>query len=305
VGRGDVVEWLLAGDVAVRYQATRDLLGRDDPDLQARIADEGDGATLLAARLSNGHWGSTFYRPKWTSTHYVLLELCHLGLPPTDPVARDGCDLVLRTERTSDGGLGPVSAAHGVSDLCIDGMALEYLSWFRADPEALTALVDLLLAERMADGGFNCQRRSRATHSSVHTSVSVIEGITAYQRSGYSHRLDELEVARDSAVEFLLRHRLFRSEWTGRPISQEITRLHHPARWHYDALRGLDALRAAGTPYDDRMADALELVRGRRRADGRWAAHRGYPGETHLAYTPPGQPNPWVTLIASRVLATY
>jgi hypothetical protein len=184
-------------------------------------------------------------------------------------------------------------------------MALEYLSWFQVDPEPLTGLVNLLLEEQMTDGGYNCRRRGQATHSSVHTTVSVIEGITAYAQAGYSHRLDELTLARDSAGEFLLRHWLFRSERTGRPMNQEMTRLHHPARWHYDVLRALDALRAAGNPYDDRMDAALGLLRRRRRADGLWAAHRGYPGETHLAYPSAGEPNPWVTLLALRVLAAY
>lgn len=67
-------------------------------------------------------------------------------------------------------------------------------------------------------------------------------------------------------------------------------------------LRALDALRAAGIVFDDRSTPALDIVAARRRTDGRWAANRGYTGETHVEYPRAGQPNRWVTLKAVRVL---
>jgi hypothetical protein len=185
-------------------------------------------------------------------------------------------------------------------------MALNYASYFGADAAQLQSVVDFLLGLQLADGGFNCRlNRSSARHSSVHTTVSVIEGITEYRRSGFRYRLADLATALAGAIEFLLRHHLYRSEQTGRPIDPDFTRLHHPARWHFDILRGLDALADAGVRWDDRMADALGILESRRGADGRWAAHKGYPGATHVPPVPSGQPNRWVTLIAGRVLDAY
>lgn len=299
------IEWLLAGDVAVRHQVHRDLLGHDDADLRRRIALEGDGAALLAARGANGHWGRGFYQPKWTSSHYTLLELKNLSLPPDTPAPRETGALILAEEKGRDGGLNP-SRTIRQSDVCVNGMALNYLSYFGAPTADLASVVDFILAQRMSDGGFNCRsNRSGATHSSVHTTVSVIEGITEYLRDGHRYRADELAAASTTSVGFLLRHRLFRSEHTGEPMDPEFTRLHHPARWHFDLLRGLDALRDAGVAYDPRMSDALEILRSRRRDDGRWAASRAYPGATHLPPLRAGQPHPWVTLIALRVLEAY
>jgi hypothetical protein len=300
-----VLEWLRASDPAVAYQASRDLAAYDDPRLQERISTEGDGAVLLAARRPDGHWGRGFYQPKWTSTHYTLLELRNLELAPSHPPAVESAMVVLRDHKARDGGIDPRSAARQ-SDVCVVGMGLHYLGWFCAEPTGLESLVDLVLAEQMPDGGFNCRTaRTGATHSSMHTSVSVIEGITTYEQAGYGYRLDDLLTARAEAVEFLLSHRLFRSHRTGEPIRADFTRLHHPARWHFDVLRGLDALRAAGVRRDDRMGDALDVVAAHRRPDGRWRANRGYPGEAHLSYPGPSQPSPWVTLIALRVLAAY
>jgi hypothetical protein len=299
-----VVRWLLEDDVAVAFQARRDLQGRYDGDLQARIGREGAGAVLLSARGPDGHWGRGFYQPKWTSSHYTLLELKNMGLGPDHPLARETVALILRDEKGTDGGLDPTETVR-VSDACVNGMALGYASYFGAR-EQLASVVDFLLDQRMPDGGFNRRRnRSGARHSSMHTTVCVLEGVTAYARSGNTYRLPELLAARATAVEFLLRHRLYRSERTGQPIDPEFTRLHHPARWHFDVLRGLDALADAGVGRDPRMDDALALLATRRRPDGRWPANRSYPGATYLPPLPAGQPSPWVTLLALRVLRAY
>ena len=55
-----VLAWLQQGDVAIAFQTRRDLLGHCDPALRARIASEGWGARLLAARQANGVWGQRF-----------------------------------------------------------------------------------------------------------------------------------------------------------------------------------------------------------------------------------------------------
>jgi hypothetical protein len=305
MGAPAVLDWLLDGDVSVQLQTRRDLLHEDADALRPRIATEGDGATILAARHPDGHWGRGFYRPKWTSSHYTLLELRNLGLDPAHPDAGETVRMILREEKRQDGGLDPTVNARG-SDACVNGMALNYATYFRAPEEDLASIVDFLLAGRVADGGFNCRaNRVAVRHSSMHTTLSVLEGITGYERAGHPYRRDELLEARATSVEFLLRHRLFRSEHTGAVIRPEFVRLHHPTRWYYDLLRCLDALADAGIPYDERMSDAIDVLLSRRAPDGRWPVNRAYPGETHLPNPLPGTPHRWVTLCALRVLAAY
>lgn len=301
----DVIGWLLDGDVAVAHQTTRDLLHREDPHLRARIATEGHGAALLAARRPDGHWGMGFYQPKWTSTHYTLLELCNLGLPGDHPAAVESAALVLAHERGPDGGLDPSHRAV-VSDACINGMGLRYASWFGARESDLVGLIDLLLSRTVDDGGFNCAHRpphAPLSHSSLHTTVSVLEGFTTYLTAGHRHRREEVVTAMGSAVEFVLRHELFRSERSGEVIRADFLVPHHPPRWHFDILRGLDCLAGAGVAPDPRMDAALEALIVRRRPDGRWTA-RAWPGRTHVPADPPG-PSRWATLTALRVLERY
>jgi hypothetical protein len=298
----EVLPWLRAADASTAYLVARDLEGDEDPVLRSAVAGSGVGAAILDARRSDGHWGSGFYQPKWTSTHYTLLELAWLGLDPHEPRAASSARMVLEAPRCDDGGLG-AGVPTSRSDVCINGMALTYCSHFGAHSSLLAGVLDMVLAERMADGGFNCRStRSGATHSSVHTTTSVIEGFTAYLAAGHERRAAEVAEARSAALEFLLAHRLFRSHRTGDVIRPEFTRLHHPARWRFDVLRGLDAVTEAGVVHDDRLSDGLDVIRRRRRADGRWSGASGYPGQTHVDYPAPREPNPWITVAALRIL---
>ena len=297
-----MIDWLLEGDVAVAYLTTRDLLHHDEPHLRQRIATEGLGAAVLAARRPDGHWGRGFYQPKWTSTHYTLLELRNLGLSPDNQAAGESVRLVLAENKVRDGGVMP-NPRSAASETCINGMALNYASYFGASEADLVSLVDCLLASRVPDGGFNCHHRppkQPVKHSSMHTTVSVLEGIHSYRSAAYGHRRDELGEAADTAVEFLLRHELYKSEHTGEVIRADFTRVHHPPRWHFDILRGLECLAVMRVPRDPRMDAALDLLRARRRPDGRWTA-TVWPGETHVPPDSGREPSRWATLRALRV----
>jgi hypothetical protein len=302
---GWVLDWLQAGDVSIQYQTRRDLLGEDDPVLRARVATEGWGRRLLAARNSDGSWGQRFYQPKWTSSHYTLLDLRTLDLPPDNPLARESVHKIASEEKIGDGGIGPARSIEK-SDVCVNGMFLNYASYFGEPEEDLRSIVDFILAQRMADGGFNCLKNtSGARHSSLHSTLSVLEGIREYGANGYGYRLAELQTAAATGREFLLVHRLFRSHHTGEIISPAMLRFVFPPRWKYNVLRALDYFRAAGAPWDERMSDALNVVLSKRRQDGRWRLAAAHPGQVHFTMEQAGQPSRWVTLMALRVLNAY
>jgi hypothetical protein len=300
-----LLAWLLDGDVALQYQVHRDLLGQERPDLQARIATEGWGAQFLAARQPAGHWGRGFYQPKWTSTHYTLLDLRNLCIAPDQAPIRESVVYVLAHHKAADGGVNP-SRSIPQSDVCVSGMALNYACYFGAPPKLLASVVDNVLAEQMADGGFNCERsRFGARHSSLHSTISVLEGILEYVRCGYAYRTAELAQVAAEAREFILQHRLYKSDRTGQVINPRFLLLSFPSRWFYDILRGLDYFRDAGIAYDPRMQEALDVLVKKRRADGAWPLQARHPGQTHFDMETPGQPSRWNTLRALRVLRHF
>jgi hypothetical protein len=301
----EIVSWLLQGDVSIQFQVYRDLLDEAHPDLQERIAEQGWGAQFLAVRRPDGHWGKDFYQPKWTSTHYTLLDLKTLQAPPAHPRIRESVEQIAQNYKGEDGGINPGKTIKA-SDVCVNGMFLNYACYFGINPNELHSIVDFILEQRMPDGGFNCRKnRSGARHSSVHSTISLLEGMLEYERNGYTYRLEELQDAAKTSCEFLLIHQLYKSDRTGDIIHRDFLRLSFPGRWRYDILRALDYFQDAELAWDSRMAPAREVLLKKRKADGRWPLQARIPGQIHFEMEKPGQPSHWNTLRALRVLRAY
>jgi hypothetical protein len=300
-----LIAWLLEGDVSIQYQVYRDLLGAEKPDLRNRIATEGWGAKFLSQRKPEGHWGQRFYQPKWISTHYTILDLKNLSISPNNKEIRESIVQVIQSLKGPDGGILPIGKEQ-LSDMCVNGMFLNYATYFGVQEDDLQSIVDLLLSEQIEDGGFNCNsNRERVVHSSVHTTISVLEGILEYKNNGYRYRLEELQAAADDSREFLLKHRLFRSDRTGHIIDKKFIMLSYPSRWKYDILRALDYFQFAGIKYDPRMQDAIDILKNKRRNDNKWPVQAKHPGQTHFEMEKTGGPSRWNTLRALRVLKHF
>jgi hypothetical protein len=300
-----IVSWLLEGDVSIQYQVHRDLLGSELPALRERIATEGWGAQFLRHRQDNGHWGRGFYQPKWISTHYSLLDIKNLGFPPDHSQIAESVSLILRDEKGKDGGINP-SGTISQSDVCINGMFLNYACYFKANETELQSVVNFVIDQHMPDGGFNCRfNRQGAVHSSLHSTISVLEGVREYAANGYQYRLSEMEQIAAGAREFILAHQLFRSHRTGETIDKRMLMLSYPSRWYYDILRTLDYFQAASIAYDLRMGPALDILKSKQRKDLTWPLQARHPGETHFDMEKPGGPSRWNTLRALRVLNHY
>jgi len=306
------IDWLLEGDPAIRWQVLRDLLGVRKSVFErerARISRDGWGARLLEKQDARGTWaaGKTpdagLYSPKWISTTYTMLLLRDFGLPPSGPHTKRTCKLLLEHGLQPDGGVsyGTWSKWTRRGETCITGMILSILSYFKHDDARIETVADHLLEQQMPDGGWNCRRPHGATHSSVHTTISALEGLRFFELRG-GRKSVAARAAQRSGREFLLVHRLFRSHRTGQIIKPQFLRFSFPPRWHYDVLRALDYFQAVDAPRDPRMADAIEIVRRNRHPDGRWPLQNRYPGKTYFELESVGAPSRWNTLRALRVL---
>ncbi|NLZ12602.1 MAG: hypothetical protein GXY29_00280 [Thermotogaceae bacterium] len=301
----EILQWLLEGDVSVQYQTLRDLIGEERSEIQERIGAEGFGARFLDRRKPDGHWGNGFYNPKWACTHYTLLDLKNIGFPQEHSLIQESVKMVADTLKEKDGGINPAHT-NGKSDVCINGMFLNYACYFGIGEQALSSVVDFILSQRMKDGGFNCQlNRSGASHSSLHTTLCVVEGIASYAKEGYPYRLGELREAEVSSRQFILMHRFYLSDRTGQVISDKFLNSPFPPRWFYDIVRALDYFRSIRHPFDERMAPALEIIKGKQRKDGRWNAGSKHTGAIHFDMEEPRKPSRWNTLRALRILGFY
>lgn len=305
VYKNEILTWLLDSDDTLKYQVYRDLLNEIKPELQEKIYENSWTAKILQKRQPNGHWGLSYYQPKWISTHYTLLELKNMAISINLPEITDSINLIIANEKGLDGGINP-SGGTKYSDICINGMFLNFTSYFRADEKNLASIVDLIISQQMPDGGFNCQKnRQGAIHSSFHSTISVIEGINEYLKNGYSYKKAELKNILYDSVEFMLQHKLFKSDKTGLVINKKFTVFSYPCRWKYDVLRGLDFLCDANIAYDKLLDEAISLLISKRKENGTWNLGAIHPGKIHFEMEKLGRPSKWNTLRAMRVLKYY
>jgi hypothetical protein len=132
----------------------------------------------------------------------------------------------------------------------------------------------------------------------------VLEGLRLYELNELhgGPRQTAVRAAQKRGREFLLAHRLFRSHRTGEIIKPEFTRFSFPPRWHYDILRALDFFQAVEAPRDPRLAEAIDIVRGKESENGRWTLQHAYRGKTYFQLERIGAGSRWNTLRALRVL---
>jgi hypothetical protein len=302
VGSEATIEWLLAGDAAIRWQVMADLLEQPAVTVEqerSRVETSGWGKRLLDLRDESGTWDGGLYGPKWTSTNYTLLLLMRCGLPPGNKAALEGVELLWDGARYFDGGL---TGARTIDapEACITSMYLALAFYFGFEDDRVPPALEWLLGNQLRDGGWNCQNvRTGDKHSSFHTSISALEALAqAKQVRG----TPEIEQAMDIGREFFLRHRLYRSHRTGEVADPAFTRLSFPPRWHYDILRALDHFQSVDSTWDSRFGDALGELNRRRRNDGLWPVQQKYPGRVWFDMEKTGGPSRWNTLRGLRVL---
>jgi hypothetical protein len=308
-----VIRWLLDSDPSIRWQAIRDLTDATDAEVEterARVASEGAGARLLALQARDGRWAGTAWNRGWDSTMHVLSLLREMGLDPASDAARRAVGLV--RDRVTWQGCGPQEADHnpffaGEVEPCINGQVAASGAYFGQNVQVI---VNRLLGEQLADGGWNCEAANGSTRASFNTTICVLEALLAHEQAGRGNQA--VTAARLRGQEYLLERHLFRRRSTGDAIERDRkggaawTRFAFPTWWHYDVLRGLEYLRHAGVTPDERVAEAIALVASKRDDDGRWPLETQYPGKMPVETDEgEGRPSRWNTLRALRVLHWY
>jgi hypothetical protein len=304
-----VVDWLLDSDPSIRWQVMRDLTHEPADVIAAErstVATEGWGARLLALQSPDGLWTGNAFSQERTDTFHVLELLRRLGLDPESEQAQRAVGLVREHVTWGDGAWWNPPWAdsrffEGEVEPCINGNVVSTGAYFGVD---MTPLVERLIGEQLADGGWNCEVENGATVSSFGTTINVLEGLLEYERgTGGSGDAGE---ARRRGEEYMLERRLFRRKSTGDVIDGSWLQFSFPTWWHYDVLRGLDYLRGVGAKPDERVAEAIRVVEGNRDPDGRWSLQKVHEGEAHFQMEDgEGHPSRWNTLRAMRVLDWY
>ncbi len=186
----EVIHWLLDGDPAIRWQVLRDLTDAPPDEVaaeRARVEHEGWGARLLALGDADGLWDGGACFPAaytggepgqpWTATMHTLQTLQILGLDPQSAAARRAVALVAEHGRWEHDGQ---RYFDGEVEPCINGRTIETGAYFGVD---VTAIVERILDERLADGGWNCEAENGSVRSSFDTTIDVLDGLVEFERA--------------------------------------------------------------------------------------------------------------------------
>jgi hypothetical protein len=295
----NVIDWLLDSDPAIRWQVMRDLTDAPADVVaaeRARVAREGWGAQVLASQDADGRWNGGTLFPYWISTAHALQLLVTFGIDPTSEEAQRAIEPVHEAARWEyDANM---RFFDGEVEPCINGRAVAIGTYFGRD---MRRVVDRLLAEQMADGGWNCEQENGSTRGSFDTTLNVLEGLLEFERTTGAN--GDVTAARVRGEEYLLERRLLRRLSDGEIGQKRWLYAGFPEAWFYTVPRVLDYLRLARPGPDDRMDEALAHLRSRRDADGRWPLDHAYNDASLVDFgEAEGKPSRWITLRALRIL---
>jgi hypothetical protein len=249
-----------------------------------------DGGALFPGRSFDWSDGQP-----WTATEPTLTLLRVFGADPDCERVREAVGQVRERCRWEHAGQ---RFFDGEVEPCINGRTLALGAYFGQDVDGIVAR---LLTDQLHDGGWNCEAENGSTRSSFDTTINVLEGLLAHERA--TGRSAESVASRRRGEEYLLERNLLRRISTGEIVKQSWLQCSFPTRWHYDVLRALEYFRDASERPDQRMNEALQLLRSKQQADGAWLLENTHRGNVHIRLEGgDGTPSRWNTLRALRVL---
>lgn len=303
-----------SAEPSLRYRFHVRVLG-ESPGTPANLALQGEIKTsaLIQRLLSecDGQSGIAHHPyAKWDGAHWVLAQLAELGYPPGDPAL-----IILREQELAwlfgANHQKQIQSISGRVRRCAsqEGNALFALLTLGLADERTDQLAHRLLQWQWPDGGWNCDRRPEASHSSFMESLIPLRGLALHARMTDSQAS---AAGASRAAEIFLRRELFRRQHDGAVIDADFLRLHYPCYWHYDILFALKVMAEAGFIHDQRCATALDVLQAKQLPDGGFPAERRYyqltaqrtSGRSLVDWggVNHGRSNPWVTLDALYVL---
>lgn len=307
------VDWLLEEDQpSVRYLALTQL--QDDREKDTAVAtarkgipQKGWAAGILAAQRPEGWWvdGKSLYRPKYLATNWMLLILADLGMKKKDARIAKAAELWMERFGRPDGGFG-IDGSKG-SHLCTAGnMARALVLFGYEDHPKVRGVFEWFVKSAAPKGGWSCFGSGRNLDS-----WEPMSAFAVYPREKWTKGM---KLTVEKAAEFFLERELHIQGDHYEPWY----RFHYPVHYYYDLLVGLDFMTALGYGGDRRMGHAIEVLKKKRRPDGRWnldAVHPDMEGgmaewyakhprdaPTPFSLEGVGEPSKMITLTALRVM---
>ncbi len=328
--RGDSLSWLLEKDPPnVRYLALRDLVDDGKTGAAQRSARKAAYAAgpipkILDKMSPEGYWlrPGHGYNPKYRSAVWSLVTLAQLGADAdADERIPRACGYLLDHGLSSGGQFSALAsgAPSGTVD-CLQGNVCWSLLELGYDDPRLDLAFDWMARSVTGEGlapstDKKAIRRYYAYKCGPDFACGVNGGkpcawgavkvMLAFGRLPKARRTPVIERAIQRGVKFLFSVDPADATYpnrTGAKTSRDWWKFGFPVFYVTDILQIVEALVQLGYGRDRRLARALQLIRDKQDADGRWSLEYNYTGKTWTTFGVKRRPNKWVTLRALRVL---
>jgi hypothetical protein len=247
-----VLSWLLEpSQPSIRYLALTNILGRKETDsdvreTRANIPKTGWAADILARRDPGGWW----YRERHPLYPQFLSTACG-GRVKGRPA--------------------PVQHA------CYAGnMVRSLIKFGYADDPRVRKGLEWLVRTAHPKGGWSCWNFGDGPGKG--RNLDGWEELSAFAPYPRSKWTPAMKACVERGAEFFLEKELHDPKAPYEPRY----RFHWPVHYFYDVLVGLDLLTALGYTDDPRLAFALDLLKKKRRPDGRWNLDAVHPDDPAL-----------------------
>jgi hypothetical protein len=322
------LEWLLEPeDPGVRYLALRDLVGlpANNPELaeaQKAAHTQGPIAAILDKMHPQGYWSKPGpgYNPKYFSTDWSLITLAQLGASVAlDERISRACAYLLEKGLTPHGQFSINGTPSGTVDCLQGNMCAALVTLGCNDPRLALAyewVARTVTGEGLASNtepdapmryyAYKCGPTfTCGANGKKPCAWGAVKVMLAFAAWPVERRTPLIERAIQQGVDFLLGTDPARADYptrTGVKTSRDWRVFGFPVFYVTDILQIVEALVGLGCGADPRLANALQLIREKQDAQGRWALEYDYPGKAWVDYGPKKQPNKWVTLRALKAL---
>jgi len=325
---GSIPDWLLdPASPGVRYLALRDLahLPSENPELvaaQKAAHSKGPIAVILENMQPDGYWSrpGAGYNPKYRSAVWSLITLAQLGasMGQDERISR-ACMYLLDHALTPHGQFSVNGTPSGTID-CLQGNLCAALRALGVDDPRLDVAFEWMARTVTGEGIASTSDRDAPLRYYAYKcgplfacgvngrkpcAWGAAKVMLAFAGLPASRRTPLIQRAIRQGVEFLLGTDPAGAEYPSRKDdkpNRSWWKFGFPVFYVTDILQVVDALVALGYGRDPRLTNALELVRRKQDAEGRWCLEYDYNGKTWVDFGPKKEPNPWVTLRAMRVL---
>lgn len=282
--------WLSNQDTSIQYLHEQLSNQQSNGELQQRIATEGYGKYLLSKQNPDGHWGKYYYQPKWTSTHYTLLQLKDCRLSSEHPACREILFKMFEECQLPEGGLN-LAKSDMPSDVCVDGMILNYASYFISESEHLKLLVQSILQKQKSDGGFTWLNQNEGD---PHSTICVLEGLHSFLvNTDFVDLQSDIESAIQKGLNYFYQHNLFLEE-------KKYQKLAYPFRYFYSVFRFLLLAADLDVKVNESIVEALNLL-SKKDFNGFFKLEKEYKGQAFINFSKVGETNPFLTVYSKYI----